>query len=287
MPDTEVLERETVADPKTETSPQGERPAEGQGNVNALAKELKGMDADEARAFLENLDPEVRDEVVEEYEKRGEQRARTRKQETESATDARSAAYAEIVRAGLAADQGLGQIFDAVEAHAQNFDYEAAVKTLDKRKLAQLVVAYGNGQVAAVGKENDAKLQAIEAKYADQLKDLTPAQQKRLDDAHWKDARQGTLHAVEVLLEVLIARAEESAEERGVERGKTTVKPELLERISKARTTSAALAPRVKGGPAGGSVGRSILDEIEAVDPHDPQAQQKLDELGRRLRARR
>lgn len=283
-PEVQVVEEETPAAPianVAETlSPEGDDVDEAAETRLELIRELfKGAKADELRAALDEVPPEIRGELEAEIERKGEQRAQTRQREVSDAKTVRKSGLEPLAQARQGAQTWLSQQIG--KAKAGDFD------ALNPDQLIGAIDAYYNGGIAHVSLENE---QALDKAIDTYLPNLTESELKELDKPLYEFGRTGEVaKALPKIVELAIERAKADAFAEGVKKGEQSKQAksalaERLAKISEIKKQAPGVSPRGRSQTAGDRR-TSLMNEIEAIDPYDPSAQSQLNELKKRMKA--
>lgn len=264
-----------IAEGLEATSPGRVAPVTGDGGGEPEGTSKEGdSEADatvtaELKELLAGLPANVREDVLADDLRAAEQRGRTRRDEMEMAVTSRTEAYDTLIKYGESADSTLNDRVLGINAATadiakalKDFDYEKAEqlqgeleKLTNPRELATLMLNLQAGGIANAGKQADADIQRVRDLFAGDLKELTPEEDAKLEDAHYRTARYGGLAEILAMLEIAepkrVARLAAAERAAAVEEGRKKIDPETAARIERIKElTGTAGGPRVHGGPA-------------------------------------
>jgi len=271
MPDEVVETPEVIAEPEeTISPPEGEVVEPEQGTDEPDLKTLlKGTSVDELKALLDSVDPEVRGELEQEIERRGEQRATTRQREVERASDARTTAFKQFTESGNKAASFLRERIN----RAQQGDPEALT---DTNSLAQAIDAYRNGAVASAALDNEQMLSPLRDKY---LPEPTPEERTKLEKALYDDGVKGTLSQLPIMLELATARAREEGKAEGIKQGERNREAkaavaEKLRKLTEVKKQAAGVQPQGRARTPSEN-NTALVREMESIDVTTPEGHQQ------------
>lgn len=251
---------------------EGEQQEQPEGNGSAIPR---ADTREEIEAFLASASPQAREAYERDVEARGEQRAQTRKKETDTAVAGRLEAWKPYVD-------------NLPNAQAYVTAQMAKVKggdLLDDPKLFEQASQQLNvGTLGKVVLENEAYVQPLLDKY---LPELTKDEADKLDKPLYKFGQTGMAkEAVNAIFEVAVERAKKEAFDAGVKKGEGNLAAresllEKYEKVAKIKQEGAGVSPN--GKPSSVADERARLGaEIAAFDPTKmthADAQAKLAEL--------
>lgn len=227
-----AVEPQTIAAPEVEEvspAPQeaGEAaPAEDAGSVLRDFFRQHVTSPEEFAAALEEVPEEFRTPIMQEWERRGEQRSRTRKQETDTARDGRLGTW-----------KPYADNYANAEAFLQSAIRRANAGDLDAlsnvQVLAKAMDDYRNGAVGKVILENEAYVPDL---IDTLLPDLTPEEQQKLDKPLYEFGRTGIASKVVPLaVELAQERARKAGYDEGFKKGQQdrAAKAVLAEKLTK------------------------------------------------------
>jgi hypothetical protein len=238
---------------------------------------LKGLKADEARVVLSEMDEAEREAVIAEWRDQGEQRAKTADGQMKAAVDARHNLWQQTTDLGKQAEAYLRNQVQ----RAQAGDLEALS---DHRTVQSAIDVYRNAAVAQLALENENLMKPVRDKY---LPDATPEEAKALEKVLWQDATKGTQQQIPVVIDLAIARARAEGEAAGLAKGQKLLNAseslvKRLEAVTEVKKKAAGVQPNGTTAPAPRA---AVMEALNAIDPRDPEAQKKLNELRPRLKA--
>ncbi len=262
MPEDEVaLVEEAVAEPEVVISPEeGETPEDDGTRQNLLKDLFKGATLAELKAALEEAPTEIRDELVGEIERRGEQRVQTRQKEVDTALDARTTAF-------RTAQQQAEQARVTLQAKVTRAKQGDTFALSDADALANEIDAYRNGAVASIALENEALMAPIRSQF---LPDPSAEEKAKLEKALYEDGRRGTFTQFPVVMELAIERAKAEARAEGIAEGKRSLeaKESLLSKAAKLTEVKKQSPGVPMNGKAAssGSVAQAAVADMKKLD---------------------
>lgn len=300
MPDTEVVEAPvaeapaesegSVAEPVSTESPEaapeaaGDAEAQDEGTEDQLVALLADLTPAQFDALAQKLPKETLDSstFIQEQQRRGEQRARTREQEQEEGRKAREDAYSELISHGKRAESVLDETLESLAPQFRRLEAaldpdfpdavaaKAAMQTIRDAMPADAVrgvlAAVKAGATAEAGRLLSSEIRQHVVKHADLIGTLTEAEQAKLEKAGYEDSRKGTASLTGLLIDILVERATAKGESAGIDKGKKdkATTAELLDKIKQVQQIKNGAAPAVAGSPAVSS-GPLTLEEAKTL----------------------